>query len=102
MPILTEVAVLGLVDTKSVSAITHALEAVSEVERVTVELVSGGESEINVFSHQPVAPEVLKQAVEDAGFTVADSAFEQKGVAEEASDEAAERAAFNETHSSNQ
>ncbi|MEG3613604.1 copper chaperone [Isoptericola haloaureus] len=71
MSTVTTLGVTGLTSADSVARVTEQIEAVERVEHVSIVLESDGESEVSVFSDQPVDEDALRGAVDTAGYAVA-------------------------------
>jgi copper chaperone CopZ len=67
MSMTTSYTVLGMTCDHCVRAVTSELEKVPAVERVSVDLPSGA---VTVTSAAPVADDVIRDAVEEAGYEV--------------------------------
>lgn len=63
-----DLEVEGMTCAHCVQHVTAGLEALTEVEAVSVTLKAGGISKINVVINRPVADEVFAQAIEEAGY----------------------------------
>lgn len=68
--ITTQVAVSGMTCGHCVSSVTEELEAVDSVERVAVDLNAGGVSTVTISSRGELSPEVIGEAVAEAGYVV--------------------------------
>jgi copper chaperone CopZ len=69
---ITTLHVTGMTCGHCVKAVTEELTAVPGVASVDVDLVAGGTSAVQVHSTEPVAPEALRAAVDEAGYELAD------------------------------
>lgn len=67
---LTTIDVAGMTCGHCVSAVTHELEAVDGVGRVSVELHAGETSHVTVFSDAPLAEDAVRAAIDEAGYDV--------------------------------
>ena len=67
---ITTLDVTGMTCGHCVSAVTKELEAVDGVNRVSVELDNGGTSHVTVISTDPLAENLLREAVDEAGYDV--------------------------------
>jgi copper chaperone CopZ len=68
----TTLHVTGMTCGHCVKAVTEELGAVDGVDRVEVELVTGGTSAVTVVSAGPVSAEALRAAVDEAGYELVD------------------------------
>jgi copper chaperone CopZ len=66
----TTFGVDGMTCGHCVSSVTSELSAIPGVKDVTVQLVSGGSSQVSVVSDAPLAPEAISEAVVEAGYAV--------------------------------
>jgi len=66
----TQVSVSGMTCGHCVSSVTEELEAVEGVERVDVDLNSGGISTVTISSRGELSPEEIGEAVAEAGYVV--------------------------------
>ncbi len=60
--------VTGMTCDHCVHAVTEEVSALDGVEAVTIELVAGGASSVLVTSASPVCAEVMRAAVDEAGY----------------------------------
>lgn len=60
--------VTGMTCDHCVHAVTEEVSALDVVEAVTIELVVGGASSVLVTSASPVSAEVMRAAVDEAGY----------------------------------
>ncbi|GAA4716557.1 hypothetical protein GCM10023216_00500 [Isoptericola chiayiensis] len=67
MSTVTTLGVTGMTCANCVAHVTEELESVDGVEHVSTVLNEGGESEVTVFSDEPVAEDALRAAVDEAG-----------------------------------
>ena len=67
---ITTLAVTGITCGHCVSSVTKELEAVDGVNRVSVELEVGGTSHVTVISTDPLAEDLLREAIDEAGYDV--------------------------------
>jgi copper chaperone len=65
--------VSGMTCGHCVSAVTSELTALDGVTDVAVDLVPGGVSRVTVTSAAPLAPATVAEAVDEAGYTLADA-----------------------------
>lgn len=63
--------VQGMTCGHCVSSVDSELRAIDGVTDVTVDLVSGGTSQVTVTADAPVADEAISAAVQEAGYAVA-------------------------------
>jgi copper chaperone len=63
----TTYTVSGMTCEHCVHAVTSELEQLDGVQAVDVDLVAGGDSRVTVTSGQPLAPEAVAAAVDEAG-----------------------------------
>lgn len=68
-----EVLVSGMTCAHCVSSVTEELTGIDGVENVTVDLHAGGASRVTIHSTTPISNSAVKGAVEQAGYTLADS-----------------------------
>jgi copper chaperone CopZ len=66
----TTVQVDGMTCGHCVSSVTEELEAIAGVEDVTVALNAGGTSEVTIRADRALAPEVISEAIAEAGYAV--------------------------------
>lgn len=66
------VGVTGMTCQHCVNAVSEELGALDGVQEVTVDLVTGGTSQVVVTSAQPLDPAAVRAAVDEAGYAVAD------------------------------
>jgi copper chaperone len=66
-----DVDVQGMTCQHCVRSVTEQLGAIPGVTDVAVELVSGGTSRVRITAAGPIPEEVIAAAVEEAGYTVA-------------------------------
>lgn len=64
-------AVTGMTCSHCVKAVEEELRAVSGVSGVEVELVAQGTSTVTVTSQQPLTVEVVRAALDEAGYDLA-------------------------------
>ncbi|WP_418275632.1 heavy-metal-associated domain-containing protein [Isoptericola jiangsuensis] len=76
MSTVTTLGVTGMTCANCVAHVTEELEAVDGVEHVSTVLNDGGESEVTVFSDEPVDEDALRAAVSEAGDDYAVASFE--------------------------
>ncbi|MCF8527307.1 MAG: heavy-metal-associated domain-containing protein [Candidatus Nanopelagicales bacterium] len=60
--------VTGMTCDHCVHAVTEEVSALDGVEAVTIELVAGGASSVLVTSASPMSAEVMRAAVDEAGY----------------------------------
>ena len=70
MSTITTLDVTGMTCGHCVSSVTKELETVDGVNRVSVELEVGGTSHVTVISTDPLAENLLREAVDEAGYDV--------------------------------
>lgn len=68
MSTTTTYGVTGMTCDHCVNAVEEELRALPGVHDVTVELNSGGTSEVSVVSEQPLDEEAVRAAVDEAGY----------------------------------
>ncbi len=68
----TTVTVTGMTCSHCVTAVTTEFTAVPGVTDVAVDLVAGGTSRVTVHSQEPLSDSVVRDAVEEAGYELAD------------------------------
>ena len=66
----TRLSISGMTCGHCVASVTEELNAVEGVQDVRVDLVADGVSTAVVVSSEPLAPELLGEAVAEAGYTV--------------------------------
>lgn len=66
----TQLSISGMTCGHCVASVTEELSAVEGVKDVRVDLVADGVSTAVVTSTEPIAPELLGEAVAEAGYTV--------------------------------
>ena len=66
----TKLSISGMTCGHCVASVTEELNAVEGVQDVRVDLVADGVSTAVVASSEPLAPELLGEAVAEAGYTV--------------------------------
>ena len=66
----TKLSISGMTCGHCVASVTEELGAVEGVQGVSVDLVADGVSTAVVTSTGPIAPELLGEAVAEAGYTV--------------------------------
>ena len=66
----TQLSISGMTCGHCVASVTEELSAVQGVKDVRVDLVADGVSTAVVTSTEPIAPELLSEAVAEAGYTV--------------------------------
>ncbi|MFF3039291.1 heavy-metal-associated domain-containing protein [Arthrobacter citreus] len=66
----TKLSISGMTCGHCVASVTEELNAVEGVQDVRVDLVADGVSTAVVVSREPLAPELLGEAVAEAGYTV--------------------------------
>ncbi|WP_402469863.1 heavy-metal-associated domain-containing protein [Isoptericola aurantiacus] len=71
MSTVTTLGVTGMTCANCVAHVTEEVEGVDGVEHVSIVLHEGGESEVSVFSDDPVDESALREAVDEAGYAVA-------------------------------
>jgi copper chaperone len=69
----TEYLVEGMTCSHCVMSVTEELTAVEGVETVTVDLQAGGASRVSVATSAPVSDDAVRDAVEEAGYSLAGS-----------------------------
>jgi copper chaperone len=62
--------VAGMTCGHCVSAVTEELTALPGVQDVRIDLVAGGDSTVTVTSEGPLADDVVRDAVDEAGYAV--------------------------------
>jgi copper chaperone len=71
MTTVTTYLVTGMTCGHCVSAVTQEITKIPGVQRVDVDLVVGGRSAVTVMSTEPVTPEAVRGAVDEAGYELA-------------------------------
>lgn len=69
-PYTHDLTVTGMTCAHCVASVTEELEALPEVESVTVQLVPGGESTVQVTATAPLPAAAAHEAVAEAGYTL--------------------------------
>ncbi|MFL6088875.1 MAG: heavy-metal-associated domain-containing protein [Aeromicrobium sp.] len=64
-------SVTGMTCGHCVGAVESELRAVPGVSDVSVDLVAGGTSRVTVISNAPLPPDVVAEAVDEAGYALA-------------------------------
>lgn len=73
-PAVTEkLLVSGMTCAHCVSSVTEELTRLEGVENVTVDLHAGGASRVTIHSSAPINALAVKAAIEEAGYTLANS-----------------------------
>lgn len=91
MPTITTLMVPGMTCGHCVSSVTKEVTAVAGVERVSIELRKGAESEVTILSHEPIAAELLTEALDEAGYDFTTMDVQEDAVVSEYEKLAAER-----------
>jgi len=68
----TTLHVTGMTCGHCVKAVTEELGGLDGVDRVEVDLVTGGTSTVTVLSAGPVSAEALRAAIDEAGYELVD------------------------------
>ncbi|WP_029068070.1 heavy-metal-associated domain-containing protein [Jonesia quinghaiensis] len=87
MSTVTTLKVPGMTCGHCVSAVTRELETVNGVENISVELRNGEESEVTVFSDDPLAESALREAIDEAGYEVASLSVDNQALATESEEQ---------------
>ena len=66
----TTYTVSGMTCGHCVAAVTEEISKLDGVKDVAVELVAGGESNVAVTSDAPLAEDAVREAVDEAGYSV--------------------------------
>jgi copper chaperone CopZ len=69
----TTVLVSGMTCEHCVKAVTEELTALDGVQGVTIDLVTDGTSAVTITSRTTLDAEVVRQAVDEAGYAVVES-----------------------------
>lgn len=93
MTTVTTLNVTGMTCAHCASAVTSELKAVEDVQDVSVELHAGGLSRVAVVSKLPLTEAPLRDAVDEAGYTVESVEVLENAVAAEAGAQAPARQA---------
>lgn len=93
MTTVTKLAVTGMTCGHCVAAVTDELQGVQDVQDVSIELHAGGTSLVRVLSELPLAEALLRKAVDEAGYEVADVDVLENAVAAESAAQAPGRQA---------
>lgn len=93
MPTITTLMVPGMTCGHCVSAVTKEVEAIADVESVSVELRKGAESEVTIFSGSPLDQATLNEAIDEAGYDIASFDVQENAVAAQSAAQAATRKA---------
>jgi copper chaperone len=67
----TTYSVTGMTCSHCVTAVTEEVSRIDGVSAVDVDLNAGGESRVTVTSSAPLAVEAVRDAVDEAGYTLA-------------------------------
>ena len=73
MATMTDYTVTGMTCEHCVAAVTSELSALPGVRSVDVDLVAGGASTVTVTSDGPLGEDVVRDAVDEAGYALADT-----------------------------
>lgn len=84
MSTVTTLMVPGMTCGHCVSAVTTELESVAGIENISIELRKGAESEVTVFSDNPLEEAALRAAIDEAGYEVASLTVDEKGMTTDA------------------
>ncbi len=95
MSTITTLLVPGMTCGHCVASVTKEVEAVAGVKHVSIELNKGAESEVSIFSDEPIASELLAAAIDEAGYDIASSTVEANAEYSQFQDLAAKREAIN-------
>ncbi len=87
MSTVTTLMVPGMTCAHCVSSVTRELDAVSGVENVSIELRKDAESEVTVFSDNPLDEAALREAVDEAGYEVASITVDTQALATESGEQ---------------
>jgi len=68
-----EILVSGMTCAHCVSSVTDELTGIEGVQTVTVDLHAGGASRVTIHSSSPISSSAVQVAVEEAGYTLANS-----------------------------
>lgn len=68
-----DLLVTGMTCAHCVSSVTEELTALDGVDGVTVELAPGRNSRVTVTTSRPLAPGEIRNAIDEAGYSLADS-----------------------------
>lgn len=91
MSTVTTLGVTGMTCANCVAHVTGDLEEVPGVEHVSVQLESGGTSQVSVFSDDPLAETALRDAVDEAGYAVATYDVQTDALAAQQAEQASAR-----------
>ncbi|MGX5695643.1 heavy-metal-associated domain-containing protein [Agromyces soli] len=69
--VVAEYGVDGMTCGNCVAHVSAELQAIAGVDEVRVELVAGGTSKVTVVSAEPIAVELVAEAVDEAGYALA-------------------------------
>ena len=67
----TTFAVSGMTCAHCVAAVTEEVSALSGVSAVEIDLNAGGDSRVTVTSSGPLSLDAIREAVDEAGYTLA-------------------------------
>lgn len=90
MSTITTLGVTGMTCANCVSHVTTELSEVTGVENVTVQLRTGGVSEVSVFSDDPLPEDALREAIDEAGYEIDSLAVQTDAMAVESTPGSAE------------
>lgn len=91
MSTITTLMVPGMTCGHCVSSVTKEVTEVAGVKHVSIELRKGAESEVSIFSEEPLAKEVLAEALDEAGYDIASMSVEGNAELSQFQDLAAKR-----------
>ncbi|GAB4086925.1 hypothetical protein GCM10028784_35550 [Myceligenerans cantabricum] len=93
MTTVTTLSVTGMTCGHCASSVTNELKTLDDVQDVSVELHDGGTSRVSVISKLPLTEAPLRDAVDEAGYSVEHVEVLENAVAAESSAQAPARQA---------
>lgn len=95
MSTITTLLVPGMTCGHCVASVTKEVEAVAGVDHVSVELRKGEDSEVTVFSHNPLGADLLTEAIDEAGYEITSMTVTENAVAADSQEQAESQEAAN-------
>lgn len=93
MSTVTTLGVTGMTCGHCVASVTEEVEKVEGVENVSIELRVDDESQVTVFSDEPLDEAALRAAVDEAGYAVASIDVQEDALAAQYAEQAPEKQA---------
>ena len=66
----TDITVNGMTCDHCVNAVTQELQEIDGVTAVRIDLEAGGDSLVHIDHEEPLDPEAVRAAVDEAGYTI--------------------------------